>query len=156
MFSLLLIACAARPPIVLPAAPDRPVYGPPPPPAGAAPTVVEGVEPVTTASGLTWWVLREGAGPTPARGETAVVHYSGWLANGARFDSSYDRGAPIRVAVGTGRVIKGWDEALATMKVGEKRRLLIPPHLGYGDRGVGPIPAGATLTFEMELLAIEP
>jgi peptidylprolyl isomerase len=115
----------------------------------------EGVPPVTTPSGLTYWVLAEGTGPVPARGQTVVVHYTGWLADGTEFDSSRRRGEPLRVRVGEGQVIAGWDEALATMKVGERRRLLVPPHLGYGDKGAGPIPAGATLTFDVELIGIE-
>ena len=79
----------------------------------------------------------------------------GYLLNGAKFDASYDRRAPLEFAVGTGRVIKGWDEALLTMKVGGKRRVIIPPELGYGSKGIGPIPGGATLYFEMNLMAVK-
>ena len=94
-----------------------------------------------------------GNGATPAKGQTAVVHYTGWLTNGKKFDSSVDRGDPFEFRLGMGQVIRGWDEGVATMKVGGKRTLRIAPNLGYGDRGAGGvIPPGATLLFEVELL----
>lgn len=116
---------------------------------------IDGIPVVVTPSGLKYWVLREGDGPTPPPGATVSVHYTGWLADGTKFDSSLDRGTPLQFKVGGGQVIKGWDEAVATMKVGEQRRLEIPPGLGYGERGAGGmIPGGATLVFEVELLGV--
>jgi FKBP-type peptidyl-prolyl cis-trans isomerase len=109
----------------------------------------------TTASGLKYVDLVEGTGNSPAPGATAVVHYTGWLTNGKKFDSSHDHGQPFSFPVGKGRVIKGWDEGVASMKPGGKRKLTIPPELGYGSRGAGGvIPAGATLVFEVELLEV--
>lgn len=114
---------------------------------------------VKTESGLGYEDVVVGTGASPAPGQTCVMHYSGWLwvdgAKGAMFDSSVDRGRPFEFQIGRGRVIKGWDEGVATMKVGGKRTLLIPPQLGYGDRGAGGvIPPGATLLFEVELLEL--
>jgi peptidylprolyl isomerase len=112
---------------------------------------------ILTPSGLRYQELQPGKGASPQRGQTAVVHYVGTLANGKKFDSSYDRNQPFSFRVGVGQVIKGWDEGVATMKVGGKRRLQIPPELGYGDRGAGGvIPPKATLYFDVELLAIQP
>ena len=110
-----------------------------------------------TPSGLKYEDTVVGTGASPAAGQTCVMHYTGWLwVNGAKaskFDSSVDRGRPFEFPIGRGRVIKGWDEGVATMKIGGKRTLLIPPQLGYGDRGAGGvIPPGATLLFEVELL----
>jgi peptidylprolyl isomerase len=111
---------------------------------------------VTTPSGLKYWVLREGDGATPYAGQTVRVHYTGWLADGTKFDSSRDRGQPLEFAVGQRQVIAGWDEGVGTMKVGEIRRLEIPPDLGYGPQGAGGvIPPGATLVFEVELLGLK-
>ncbi|HLV81701.1 MAG TPA: FKBP-type peptidyl-prolyl cis-trans isomerase [Chthonomonadaceae bacterium] len=108
-----------------------------------------------TASGLEYEDIREGTGPSPARGQTAVVHYVGTLTDGQPFDSSRDRGQPFEFPVGMGRVIKGWDEGVASMKVGGLRKLTIPPELGYGASGAGGvIPPNATLVFEVELLGI--
>ncbi|KAL2867829.1 peptidylprolyl isomerase family protein FPR2 [Aspergillus lucknowensis] len=91
-----------------------------------------------------------------AKGDTVHMHYRGTLASdGSQFDASYDRGTPLKFPLGGGRVIKGWDQGLLDMCVGEKRTLTIPPEYGYGDRGVGPIPGGATLIFETELVEIE-
>ncbi len=109
-----------------------------------------------TASGLEYEEIREGDGASPEHGQTAVVHYTGTLTNGAKFDSSRDRGQPFEFPLGLGRVIKGWDEGVKTMKVGGIRKLTIPPDLGYGARGAGGvIPPNATLVFEVELIAIK-
>ncbi len=111
---------------------------------------------VTTSSGLQYQDIVVGTGASPQKGQTAVVHYTGWLADGRKFDSSKDRGQPFSFPVGMGRVIKGWDEGVATMKVGGKRKLIIPPSLGYGAQGAGGvIPPNATLTFEVELLDVK-
>ena len=107
----------------------------------------------TTASGLMYVVVTEGTGDKkPQPGDMVSAHYTGMFLDGRKFDSSVDRGEPIRFPVGTGRVIKGWDEALLDMKKGEKRILIIPPQLAYGSRGRGPIPPNSTLVFEVELL----
>ena len=108
---------------------------------------------VTTASGLQYDDLTEGAGAEARAGQTVSVHYTGWLTDGQKFDSSKDRNQPFSFALGTGMVIKGWDEGVQGMKVGGVRRLTIPPQLGYGVRGAGGvIPPNATLVFEVELL----
>jgi len=114
----------------------------------------------TTASGLQIQDTQVGTGATPKRGQTCVMHYTGWLyvngQKGKKFDSSVDRGEPFEFPIGTGRVIKGWDEGVATMKVGGKRTLIIPPELGYGARGAGGvIPPNATLVFDVELLGVK-
>ncbi|MBX7219864.1 MAG: FKBP-type peptidyl-prolyl cis-trans isomerase [Blastocatellia bacterium] len=96
-----------------------------------------------------------GSGNAPKAGDLVVVHYTGWLTNGKKFDSSVDRGKPFKFTLGFGEVIKGWDQGVASMRVGGKRKLTIPPELGYGNRPVGPIPANSTLVFEVELLGIE-
>jgi FKBP-type peptidyl-prolyl cis-trans isomerase FkpA len=112
---------------------------------------------ITTPSGLRYADLVEGTGASPAAGDRVEVHYTGWLENGTKFDSSVDRKEPFVFPLGLSRVIKGWDEGVTSMKVGGKRRLVIPAHLGYGDRGAGRvIPPGATLVFEVELLRINP
>ena len=115
---------------------------------------------VKTESGLGYEDIVVGTGASPATGQTCVMHYTGWLwvneAKGTKFDSSLDRNRPFEFPIGQGRVIKGWDEGVSTMKVGGKRTLLIPPALGYGDRGAGNvIPPGATLLFEVELLGVK-
>jgi peptidylprolyl isomerase len=108
---------------------------------------------IATKSGLKYVVTKEGEGKaTPKPGDQVSVHYSGRLLDGQEFDSSYKRGEPIEFAVGQGIVIKGWDEALLSMKKGEKRLLIIPPELGYGPNGRGPIPPNATMIFDVELL----
>ena len=114
----------------------------------------------STASGLQFEDSVVGTGKAPVRGQTCVMHYTGWLwengAKGAKFDSSHDRGQPFKFPLGHGRVIKGWDEGVATMNVGGKRTLLIPPDLGYGARGAGGvIPPNATLLFEVELIELK-
>jgi len=115
---------------------------------------------MTTSSGLKITDTQAGTGATPKTGQTCVMHYTGWLyqdgKKGAKFDSSVDRGQPFEFPIGTGRVIKGWDEGVASMKVGGKRTLIIPPELGYGARGAGGvIPPNATLLFEVELLGVK-
>ena len=114
----------------------------------------------TTSSGLQYEDTKPGTGAAPSKGQTCLMHYTGWLwvngAKGAKFDSSVDRGQPFSFPLGQGRVIKGWDEGVATMNKGGKRTLLIPPELGYGARGAGGvIPPNATLLFEVELLDIK-
>lgn len=110
---------------------------------------------ITTASGLKYVDLKVGDGVSPRAGQTVKVHYIGSLASGKEFENSYTQGKPVDFSIGVGRVIKGWDEGLMTMKVGGKRRLIIPPNLGYGATGNPPtIPPNATLTFEIELLGV--
>lgn len=108
-----------------------------------------------TASGLQYVDTVVGTGAQPKTGQTVTVHYTGYLDNGTVFDSSVKRGQPFEFKIGTGQVIKGWDEGLATMKVGGKRRLIIPAELGYGAVANGPIPANSRLTFDVELLGVK-
>lgn len=115
---------------------------------------------MTTPSGLKITDSKIGTGATPKPGQTCVMHYTGWLyedgAKGRKFDSSLDRGQPFEFPIGRQRVIAGWDEGVASMKVGGKRTLIIPPELGYGARGAGGvIPPNATLLFEVELLEVK-
>ena len=99
--------------------------------------------------------MTTGGGPSPKRGDTVTVHYTGWLTDGAKFDSSVDRDEPFAFVLGIGQVIQGWDEGVATMRVGDKVRLTIPPELAYGEAGYpGAIPSNATLIFEVELLSV--
>ena len=110
---------------------------------------------VTTASGLKYEDVKAGTGDTAEAGKSVSVHYTGWLTNGTKFDSSKDRGQPFEFPLGGGRVIRGWDEGVQGMKVGGVRKLTIPPELGYGARGAGGvIPPNATLVFEVELLKV--
>lgn len=111
---------------------------------------------VTTETGLQYEDLVVGNGPTPQGGQTVTVHYTGWLTNGSKFDSSLDKGQPFQFVLGAREVIRGWDEGVATMRVGGRRRLMVPPQLGYGERGAGGvIPPNATLIFEVELLGVQ-
>jgi peptidylprolyl isomerase len=125
---------------------------------GATPTLAQPA--TTTASGLQIIDTKVGSGASPKSGQTCVMHYTGWLyengTKGKKFDSSVDRGAPFEFKIGTHQVIGGWDEGVASMKVGGKRTLIIPPALGYGAQGAGNvIPPNATLIFDVELLAIK-
>src|SRR6202012_5686995 len=115
---------------------------------------------MTTETGLKFIDTAVGTGASPKTGQTCVMHYTGWLSDGGekgkKFDSSVDRGQPFEFPIGMKRVIAGWDEGVATMKVGGKRTLIIPPQLGYGARGAGGvIPPNATLIFDVELLAVK-
>ncbi len=111
---------------------------------------------ITTSSGLKYVDQVLGAGEVAVAGKTTTVHYTGWLENGKKFDSSVDRGQPFAFPLGGGRVIKGWDEGVQGMKVGGKRKLTIPSDLGYGSRGAGGvIPPNATLIFDVELLGVK-
>jgi peptidylprolyl isomerase len=111
---------------------------------------------VTTPSGLKYADIVEGTGESPRAGQSVTVHYTGTLEDGTKFDSSLDRGQPFTFQIGVGRVIKGWDEGVMSMKVGGKRKLIIPAHLGYGARGAGGvIPPNATLLFEVELISVK-
>jgi peptidylprolyl isomerase len=122
------------------------------PAASASPTP----ETVKTASGLKYIDYVVGTGLQPQKGQTVFVHYSGYLTDGKKFDSSLDRGQPFSFELGAGKVIQGWDEGLSTMKVGGKRRLIVPPQLGYGPSGVSNvIPPNAELVFDVELLAVK-
>jgi peptidylprolyl isomerase len=137
--------------------PGTPMTAPKPAPK---PATTAAPAPVTTASGLKIIDTKVGSGGSPHTGQTVTVHYTGWLyengKKGAKFDSSVDRGTPFEFPIGTHQVIPGWDEGVATMKVGGKRTLIIPPALGYGARGAGGvIPPNATLIFDVELLGVK-
>jgi len=129
--------------------------------ATAAPAAAQPAGPaLTTPSGLKIIDIKSGTGASPKTGQICVMHYTGWLyengVKGKKFDSSVDRGQPFEFPIGTHRVIAGWDEGVATMKVGGKRTLIIPPELGYGARGAGSvIPPNATLMFDVELLDVK-
>jgi len=125
---------------ILPGSPDNP-------------TEVAEADYVTTDSGLKYYDLEVGDGLTPQAGQQVLVHYTAWLGDGTKIDSSLDQGQPIAFVLGAGQVLPGWDEGVATMKVGGKRQLVVPPALAFGDEGAGEvIPPGATLIFEMELV----
>ena len=122
------------------------VFDSPPTPIGS---------PVKTASGLTYETLKAGEGRVAKSGDEVKMHYTGTLNDGTKFDSSYDRNEPLPVMLGMGGVIPGWDEGVPGMKVGEKRKLIIPPELGYRDRAQKGIPANSTLNFEVELMSVK-
>lgn len=143
----LLVACAVA-------------SAPEPPPVQVKSDATESTTTAFTyASGLKVADIKVGTGASPKTGQTCVMHYTGWLyqsgKKGAKFDSSVDRGTPFEFQIGKGKVIRGWDEGVSTMKVGGKRTLTIPPDLGYGSMGAGSIPPHSTLIFEVELLAIK-
>lgn len=124
--------------------------------SSASVSIPEDVETITTASGLQYQDLVVGEGQAAKAGDVVIVHYTGWLTDDTKFDSSLDRGTPFTFPLGAGRVIKGWDEGVAGMQPGGVRRLIIPAELGYGERGSGElIKPGDTLIFEVELLEIQ-
>jgi peptidylprolyl isomerase len=126
------------------------------PGAPEAATVVDEADYTTTESGLKYYDLEIGDGPSPQAGQLVSVHYTGWLEDGTKFDSSLDRGQPFSFPVGLGQVIPGWDEGVGTMKVGGQRQLVIPSELAYGEQGAGGvIPPNAILIFEVELLDVQ-
>ena len=120
--------------------------------APAKPPAIEG-EPTRTVTGLEYWDIKVGTGKVAKFGDDVVVDYTGWVEGGKKFDSSIDNHQPFPMTIGSTPVIKGWVEGLRGMRVGGKRRLRIPPQLGYGSRGSGRIPPGATLIFDIELLS---
>jgi FKBP-type peptidyl-prolyl cis-trans isomerase len=139
--TIILAALVVAPAVVLGGAPAAP-----------AKTTGKGT---TTKSGLQYWDLAKGTGAVAKAGSQVKVHYTGWLTDGKKFDSSLDRGTPFEFKLGAGMVIKGWDEGVAGMKVGGKRQLKIPSELGYGAAGAGPvIPPNSTLVFDVELLGV--
>ncbi len=145
----LVTACVLSPKPAAPAAANAA------PAAQTAQPKVDKSKAITTKSGLKYVDIVEGTGPMPQYGQAVTVHYTGRLADGTKFDSSLDRNQPFTFVIGTGQVIKGWDEGVATMKTGGKRLLIIPPHLGYGERGFSNvIPPNSELDFDVELLNV--
>lgn len=121
----------------------------------ATPTPAPANTLIKMENGLHIQDLKVGTGPEVRLGQGLTMHYSGTLEDGTKFDSSYDRGEPFKFVLGAGQVIQGWDLGIQGMKVGGKRKLIIPPALGYGEKGIGPIPPNATLIFEVEVLAAQ-
>jgi len=124
------------------------------PAPASAPAAAPAAKPAAPAGGLVVEEVKVGDGPVATAGKVVSVNYTGKLTDGTKFDSSYDHGSPIEFPLGAGRVIKGWDQGLEGMKVGGKRKLTIPPQLGYGEHGMGPIPPNATLVFDVELMGV--
>ena len=124
-------------------------------PVSIAPTPTPNPQSSNTSSGLIVEEIKVGEGREVKSGDTVSIHYTGTLQNGEKFDSSVDRGQPFTTKIGVGEVIKGWEEGVVGMKVGGKRKLTIPPDLGYGSSANGPIPANSTLIFELELLEVK-
>lgn len=126
------------------------------PPAESKPVNLTNQTTVTTNSGLQYVDMVVGTGAQPQRGQQVTVHYTGTLKDGTKFDSSVDRGQPFKFVIGVGQVIRGWDEGVGSMKEGGKRKLIIPPQLGYGANGAGNvIPPNATLIFDVELIKVQ-
>jgi peptidylprolyl isomerase len=168
-FSLLVAGCGYADPgasasgggpvagTTIPTATPSPTPTPSPSPGGDDFNAGKGIKPVTLPDGLQYIDLVAGTGKQPAKGDTISVQYTGWLSNGKQFDSSRTTGTPATFQIGVGGVIPGWDEAVITMKVGGKRKLILPPALGYGTAGSPPtIPANSTLVFVVELLSTAP
>ena len=149
--SLLLVACGD--PTSTPLAPTAVPATTAAAPAASGVPPVSG-NPVKTPSGLQYIDVKVGTGAEAVAGKTVTVHYTGYLTNGIKFDSSLDRGKPFPFTLGAGQVIKGWDEGVAGMKIGGQRRLIIPPQLGYGSQTYGPIPGNSQLIFDVQLLAV--
>ena len=149
---LLLLAVA----VVIPACSQKDAKGAGETAPQAAKPAAVNAQTVTTASGLAYQDVKPGTGASPVSGKQVKVHYTGWLENGTKFDSSLDRNEPFVFVIGAGQVIPGWDEGVSSMKVGGKRRLIVPSKLGYGEQGAGGvIPPNATLIFDVELLDVE-
>jgi len=152
-FVLIAVMALASAPLVAQQAPAKGSQAAKPAPPKAAKLEPA---PVVTPSGLKYWDLKVGTGTEAVKGKTVSVHYTGWLTNGKKFDSSVDAGRPYDFRIGAGSVIKGWEEGVAGMKIGGKRKLEIPPALAYGKDGYpGIIPPNSTLIFEIELLGVK-
>ena len=153
--STLLIALALLATLVLAQSTARKKAAPAARPNTTAPTKVTG-DSTKTPTGLEYWDIKLGTGPTAEKGQSVKVNYTGWLTTGKKFDSSVDSRRPFSFTLGAGEVIKGWDEGVAGMKVGGKRQLKIPSQLAYGEKGYpGVIPPNATLIFDVELLGVQ-
>jgi hypothetical protein len=149
-------SAAAKPPITATPASQCPPATPVSASVPGAPPLPADAKSTTTPSGLQYVDVVQGTGAIAQAGQMATVHYTGWLPNGTKFDSSRDRGQPFSFPLGGGQVIKGWDEGVANMHVGGQRRLIVPPELGYGARGAGgAVPPCATLIFDVELLGVK-